>query len=158
MIKLRKIKLSDKKYFAKWWRDKELLKTSTGRLDRIIDQEVDEHFDWIFKDSKDLHYIITLNQKPIGHILLKQRKNKWHETQIIIGEKKQQGKGYGTTAIKMLIAKAKKLGISKIYLEVRPNNKKAIRAYLKCGFVKAGIKKYIKNKYLKQTIKMVLPK
>lgn len=127
-------------------------------LRRIIDQEVDEQFAWIFRDSQDLHYIITLNQKPIGHILLKKKINKWYETQIIIGEKAEQSKGYGTAAIKMLIAKAQKMGISKIYLEVRPNNKKAIRAYLKCGFKKVGIKKYTKNKYLKQTIKMVLPK
>ena len=154
-ISLRKIRIGDKKYFARWWRDKELLKLTSGVLERITDQEVNEYFSKILKNRKNYHYIITLDRKVIGHISLEQRRNKWREIQIVIGEKNQWGKGYGTKAIKILIAKAKNLGV-KIYLEVRPNNLRAIHAYEKCGFRKADIKKYPKNKYLPQTLKMVL--
>lgn len=157
-IFLRKIKSSDKKYFAKWWIDKELLKLTSGILERISDQEVDKYFQNILKTKNNHHFIITLDKKVIGHISLTKRKNKWYETQIVIGEKKYWGKGYGSKAIKLLIKKAKRLEISKIYLEVRPNNTKAIRAYENCGFQKIKTVFYPKNKYLPKTLRMELKK
>ncbi|MDP2947481.1 MAG: GNAT family N-acetyltransferase [Nanoarchaeota archaeon] len=154
-ILLRKVKSSDKKYFAKWWNDPDLRKLTSGRPGPILEKRLDKYFSMMNdKDSRD--FIISLNRKPIGHIALEKRKDNWYETQIIIGEKKYWGKGYGTEAIKQLIKKAKSKGISKIYLEVRPNNLRAIRAYEKCGFVGAGIKKYPKNKYLPTTLRMEL--
>jgi len=41
---LRKIKLSDKKYLAYWWRDKELLKLTSDLLRPIPDKEVNLYF------------------------------------------------------------------------------------------------------------------
>ena len=155
-IKIRKIKISDKKYFAKWWRDKELLKLTSGILKRITDKEVTKYFLKMLTDKNDFHYVILAGSKVIGHIALQKRKNGWYETQIVIGDKKHWGEGYGTEAIKLLINKANRANLKKIYLEVRPDNIRAIKAYEKCGFKKAGIKKYPKNKYLPQTIKMVL--
>ena len=155
-ISLRKIKLSDKRYFAKWWRDKKLLKLTSGILKFIPDKEVGKYFLAMIKNKKDHHFMITLGKKVIGHISLAKRRNGWYETQIIIGEKEYWNKGYGAKAIQLLIQKTKRLGISKIYLEVRPNNIRAIGAYEKCGFQKAGIKKYPKNKYLPEILKMEL--
>ncbi|MDO8676604.1 MAG: GNAT family N-acetyltransferase [Candidatus Azambacteria bacterium] len=157
-IKLRKVKNSDKKYFAKWWRDENLLKLTSGILKRITDKEVSEYFLKMLTNKNDIHYIILAGRKIVGHIALQKRKNGWYETQIIIGEKNYQGKGYGTEAIKLLINKARRTNLKKIYLEVRPSNIRAIKAYEKCGFRKIGIKKYPKNKYLPQTLKMVLYK
>ncbi|MDP3052610.1 MAG: GNAT family N-acetyltransferase [bacterium] len=153
---LRKIKKTDKKYFAKWWRNKELLKLTSGILDSISDKKVEKYFLNILNSKTDYNFILTLNKKAIGHISLVKRNNKWHETQIVIGEKKYWNKGYGTKTIQILIKKAEQLGISKIFLEVRPTNLRAIKAYEKCGFVKAGIKKYPKNKYLPETLRMEL--
>jgi len=155
-LSLRKLKITDQKYFAKWWNDRDLRKLTSGRLGLISDKKVGKYFSAIFRNKKDYHFMITLNQKTIGHISLNMRKDNWHETQIIIGEKKYWGKGYGTEAIKQLIEKAKSKGISKIYLEVRPNNLRAIRAYEKCGFQKAEFKRYPKNKYLSLTLRMEL--
>ena len=155
-ILLRKIKLSDKKYFAKWWRDKELLKLTSGILKRISDEEMEKYFSAILHNKENRHFIIESNRNAIGHISLVKRKNGWYETQIIIGEKKYWNKKYGTGAIQLLIKKAKKLRISKIYLEVRQDNIRAITAYEKCGFEKSGIKKYPKNKHLPETLVMKL--
>jgi RimJ/RimL family protein N-acetyltransferase len=156
MITLRKIKFNDKKYFTKWWRDKNLLKLTSGVLKRISDKEVDKYFQDILKNKKDYHFIIALDGKVIGHISLAKRKNNWYETQIIIGEKRYWNRGYGSKAIQILLRKARYLKISKIYLEVRPNNTRAIRAYEKCGFQKVKIIKYPKNKYLPETLRMEL--
>lgn len=155
-ILLRKIKLSDKRYFAKWWRNKELLKLTSGILKRISDQEVNKYFKNILDSKKDYHFMITLDKKVIGHISLVKRRNRWYETQIVIGEKKYWNKGYGTEAIQMTIKKARQLGVSKIFLRVRPTNLIAIRAYEKCGFKKTRIKRYPRNKYLPETLRMEL--
>ena len=157
-ISLRKIELFDKKFFAKWWRNKKLLKLTSGILKRISDKEIGKYFSAIFHSKKNHHFIIKLNQNIIGHISLVKRKNGWYETQIIIGEKKYWDKNYGAGAIQLLIKKAKKLSISKIYLEVRPDNARAITAYEKCGFKKSRTKKYPGNKYLPETLKMELEK
>lgn len=155
-IALRKIKTTDKEYFACWWKDKDLLKLTSGILRRISDEEVDKYFQNILKNKKDRHFIITLNERTIGHISLAKRRNGWHETQIIIGYKKYWGKGYGSKAIELLIRKAKRLGISKIYLEVRPTNIRTIHVYEHCGFQKVKIIRYPKNKYLPKTLRMEL--
>lgn len=153
---LRKIKISDRKYFAKWWRDRDLLKLTSGILKPISDRDVDKYFKAILINKENYHLLIILRKKVIGHISLNKRKNGWYETQIIIGEKKYWGKGYGSRAIKILIKKAKALGIKKIYLEVRPNNFKAIKAYKKSGFKEIKTMKYPKNKFLPATLRMEL--
>lgn len=155
-IYLRKIRASDKIFFSRWWRDEGILKLTSGIPKLLSDKEVDNYFSALCKNKKNRHFIITLNQKVIGHISLVGRKNNWHETQIIIGEKRYWGKSYGTKAIRLLIEKAKHFGISKIYLEVRPDNMRAINAYEKCGFRKIRMKKYFRNKYLPETLRMEL--
>ena len=155
-IKLREVKNSDRNYFAKWWRDEELLKLTSGVLKSITNQEIDEYFSKILKDKENHHFMIMNNQKTIGHITLEPKKDNWCETKIVIGEKDEQNKGFGTGAIKLIIEKGKKLGFDKIYLEVRPENARAIRAYEKCGFKKAETKEYPENENLPKTLKMNL--
>ena len=155
-ISLRKIKASDKSYFAKWWRDEELLKLTSGILKLISDKEIEKYFSAMMNSSTDYHFMISFNKKVIGRVVLAKRKGDWYETKIVIGEKQYWGKGYGTKAIKLLLKKAKKLSTPKIYLEVRPTNTRAIAAYENSGFMKAGVKKYPKNKYLPQTLRMKL--
>ena len=115
-LSLRKIKATDKEYFAKWWRDPALLKLTSGILDPISDKEVDEYFDAIYKTTNSLEFMINLGTKTIGHISLVKRKNGWHETQIVIGDKKSWGKGYGTKAILLLMQKPLELNLSKLNL------------------------------------------
>jgi K(+)-stimulated pyrophosphate-energized sodium pump len=73
---------------------------------------------------------------------------------IVIGENKYRNKGYGTIAIKKIIDKAKKLSINKIFLEVRPNNKRAIKTYEKCDFVKTKIIRQNFNPNLPEILRM----
>lgn len=153
-ISLRKIQPSDLPLFTKWWRDKELSKLTSGQLKRISDEEVEKYFSEMLKNKANRHYIIELDRKAIGHIALCQRKNDWHETQIIIGEKRYWGNGYGPQAIQLLIKKAKKIHINKIYVEVRPDNFRAIRAYEKAGLVKKNLTKHPHNKFLPETLRM----
>lgn len=154
-LSLRRLKFFDIRYFLKWWRYKNLLRLTSGRLNRISNEKVKEYFGKMISSKNDYHYLILLGKKAIGHVSLMKRKNNWYETQIVIGEKNYWNKGYGTKAIRLLIKKAKRLEIAKIYLEVRPNNVRAIKVYKKCGFQKIGIKNYPDNKYLPKTLKMI---
>src|SRR3989344_8047923 len=157
-LSLRKIKITDERYFSKWWRDKELLALTSGILESITDENVKKYFLALLHSKDDYHFLILLDRNVIGHISLTKRDNQWYETQIIIGDKEYWGKGYGTKAIQLLLEKAKKLKIKNIYLEVRPDNARAISAYENSGFVKAGVREYPENEHLPQTIRMELRK
>ncbi|MFH1187444.1 MAG: GNAT family N-acetyltransferase [bacterium] len=157
-IKLRKIKKSDLKYFLVWWKDKYLVKLTSGFYEKS-DEVLTNYFLDIFKNIKDHHYIIQYGAKVIGHVVLKYKSKNIFEIQIVIGEKKYWGKGIGSEAIKMAVKIAfEKFGYTKAYLEVRPNNLRAIKAYKSCGFLKKGFKKYLQNKYKPITLKMEINK
>lgn len=153
-VYLRKVRVGDKKYFVKWWRDKELIKLTSGVLKPLSNQKLNKSFFALLTAKSEFHFLITLSGKVIGHISLSKKHNGWHETQVIIGEQQYWNQGYGTKAIKSMVLRAKKMNVSKIYLEVRPDNLRAIRAYEKSGFQKTIIEKYPKNKYLPKTLRM----
>ena len=134
-----------------------MAKLTSGVLRSITNDQLDKYFNNILDSAKDYHFVITLSNKVIGHISLS-KKRIWYETQIIIGDKKYWGKGHGTEAIKLLIKYAHKLKISKIFLEVRPDNIRAIKSYEKCGFKRKRIIKYSENKHLPETLRMELKK
>ncbi len=58
---------------------------------------------------------------------------------IVIGEKTYWNKGYGTEVIGLLLRHGfTTLNLHRIYLRVFQNNKRAIRAYEKAGFIHEG--------------------
>ncbi len=155
VIHLRKLKASDIKYFFKWWRDRGLISVTSGNFKILSDFEVRKYFLDMLEDKKNWQFMIEYGKKTVGHITLAARKGGWYETQIVIGEKKYWGRGIGTTAIKILLTKAKRKKIGKIYLEVRPDNLQAVNTYKDCGFVAKKIKKYPNNKNLPEVLVMV---
>jgi RimJ/RimL family protein N-acetyltransferase len=156
-IKLRKINRSDLQYFLKWWRDKELIALTSGiyiESEKILKSMFDKML-----EKSDGNFIVIYNTKAIGHISLTKKGPATFELHIVIGEKKYLGRGLGTLAIKKsLDIGFNKLGYKKACLEVRPDNDRAIRAYVKCGFVDRGLKKYKNNKYQPVARKMELKK
>lgn len=153
-ISIRKLQPSDKCFFAKWWRDKELLGLTSGDMEIISDDEVNEYFELMRTSDEDLHFMIMVGNKTVGHINLAKCPDDWYETQIIIGEKEYRGKGYGPMAINSLINWAKDKGISKIFLNVRPTNIRAIKAYKKCGFIEREIIKLKNSDNLPEVLRM----
>ena len=158
LISLRKLKKSDLKYFSKWWQDKDLISLTSGNFKKLSAPEIQKYFLAMLKDKKSWHYMIEYGKKTVGHITLAARKSGWYETQVVIGEKKYWGRGIGTAAIKKLLLLAGRRKIRKIYLEVRPDNLRAVNAYKDCGFVAKRIKKYPDNKNLPEVLIMALKK
>ncbi len=157
-IQLRKIKKSDWPYFLKWWKDKELIRLTSG----IYEEDnniLKGYFLNMLASKKDNHYTIIFNKKIIGNISITRKSKNTFETHIVIGEKKYRGKGIGALTInKSLKIAFDKLGYRKAYLEVRPDNERAIIAYKDCGFKADGLKKYPCNKYQPVVLKMSLTK
>jgi len=59
---------------------------------------------------------------------------------IFIGDKSFWGKGYGTEAIELLTDFIfNEMNINKVKLNVYSFNKRAVRCYEKCGFVREGV-------------------
>jgi len=150
---LRQLQPNDLKYFAQWWQDEELIKYTSGNFEELSDEQIKKYFEAMLNSKKDYHWMIETEGQTIGHVNLSKR-NIWYETQIIIGEKEFWNKGYGSAAIKQIVQKASELNINHIYLEVRPENLRAIRAYEKAGFTKIKTIKYPDNPNLPETIRM----
>ena len=135
MINLRPVRPDDILFFQVWWRDEDLIKMTSGNLDTLTDQQIQKYFDDIASQSNGIHRMIETDTGiTIGHVSLLKRKDGWYETQIVIGDKPSQNKGYGTESIRRIIALARSQSVANVYLEVRPENARAIKSYQNAGF------------------------
>jgi len=152
-IFLRKIKKSDWPHFLKWWQNKDLIKLTSGIFEPSA-KKLKKYFLAMVSSKKDSNFVIeTKGGKIIGHLVLIYRNKKRTETSIVIGEKKYWGKGLGTQTMEQAIDIAfNKLGYKEIYLEVRPDNLRAVNLYSNCGFKKIGVRKYPKNEFLPKVL------
>lgn len=61
------------------------------------------------------------------------------ELVIAIGDPASRGLGFGREAVQLVTDHALAgLGLREVFLRVRPDNRRAIRCYLACGFAKEG--------------------
>lgn len=153
-IILKKLNQTDWPYFAKWWRDKELTDLTSGDHTPMADEEIKKQIREMANDKSAHHWMICVDGKIVGHINLNRIDNKKAEMQIVIGEKEYWGKGIGEQAGTQVIQEAKNLSFNKIYIEVRPENSRAISLYENLGFQNLGLKKYPDNPNLPEVIMM----
>ena len=150
MLKIRKINFSDWQFFCKWWQDEELVKLTSG-VSENSEEVLHGYFNDMLENSENHYFIIEVNEQVVGNVSLIFKTEDIFEIQIVIGEKECWGQGYGTEAIRLAIEFAKtKLHAKKIFLEVRQENQRAIRAYEKCGF--SFTESYQKNPFIKMEI------
>jgi len=66
-------------------------------------------------------------------------RNRRGELGILIGAKEYWNQGYGAEAVQLMLKHGfNTLNLNRVYLQVFDDNKRAIRAYEKCGFVHEG--------------------
>lgn len=86
--------------------------------------------------------------------------NRSVEVGIMIGEKSEWNKGYGTEAMQLLLKHGfETLNLNRIFLRVYATNPRAIRAYEKSGFVVEGHQReaqYLDGKYVDAIMMSVL--
>jgi len=142
-ITLRPLKLSDATSFYQWMNDKEVIKYLLSQSGIKLAEQIK----WIRSQAQNKNKIIWAIENEegnlIGNTCLKLNvKNKFANLGIMIGEKKQWGKGYAGEVLELLKNYVfQKLKYNRLELEYKIDNKKAEKAYLKAGFKKEGIKR-----------------
>jgi RimJ/RimL family protein N-acetyltransferase len=89
------------------------------------------------KDGYTFVICLVADDRPIGEVMLFEidRRNGSAEVGIFIGEPDEWGKGYGTDAVRAIVAFGfAELRLERIWLEVWTENPRAQRAYEKAGF------------------------
>lgn len=144
-ISIRKITLEDTDNIIKWRNSPSVKKNFC--LQEDLTKEI--HINWFHNKilTKEVEQFIIIEKSsnmPVGSTYLRDidYKNSKAEFGIFIGEESARGKGFGTTATKLLVEYGfNKLGLHKIFLRVFTNNTSAIKAYEKAGFEYEGTAK-----------------
>ncbi|MDA1280644.1 MAG: GNAT family protein [Chloroflexi bacterium] len=91
-----------------------------------------------------MRWAITVDNRHIGTISLHDISEPNQRATLAMGimRAEDMNKGYGTQAIKLLLAHAfGTMNLHRVDLRVLARNKRAIRAYEKCGFVREGVER-----------------
>jgi len=90
------------------------------------------------------HYVAVVKDKVVGWCDIASRNRPLYAHSGILGMgvlASYRGQGIGKALIKATIEKAKNKGLSRVELEVREKNERAISLYQKFGFVVEGLKR-----------------
>lgn len=129
----------------------------------------ESHENWIrtmVETGKVVQMIIveTATDKPVGSVYVRDIDHMHHKAEygIFIGEDSARGKGYGTTAAKLMVRYCfEELGLHKLMLRVYAENQQAIRSYEKAGFEKEAYLRddvYVGGKYRDIVLMAILNK
>lgn len=152
-ITLRKLRKSDFPYLHQWINDSTIRRFWYGEDRPRSKQWVNKHFTSILTHKNPSQcWIIEVKAKPIGFMYNTPEKNDDGEflgrveLDIMIGNKIQWGKGYGTDALKTMINYAfTTQKAERVYMTPRDTNTRAIHVYQKAGFKKEGIMRHFEK-------------
>jgi RimJ/RimL family protein N-acetyltransferase len=133
---------SEKDIYFQWINNKELVEFSSD----FKEISYESHCNWwsslnITSEKLALSIYLKENLELIGSCSLNNINYTYRnaELRIRIGNMSKLGKGYGSDAIEILKKIAfSELDLIRLYLYVFSDNIRAIKCYLKCGFVEEG--------------------
>ena len=103
-------------------------------LEKAPERKDEHHFEIVLREGERLIGICSLHDGGLP--------SRSAELGIAIGEREEQGKGYGEEALRLLLEYGfATLGLHRIGLNVYENNPRAIRCYEKCGFRREGVRR-----------------
>lgn len=164
LINLRAFEKSDYPFLHKWNNDEEVIRYFRDPYPQSKKEEK-KWFEKLLEDKEaKIFTILKKDGEPIGVIYLS--KIDWRDrnarASLIIGVKKEWGKGYGADAMKTLLKFVfDEMNLHRIEIDVFKDNKKAISCYKKCGFRKEGERNenyFLDGKYLNSYLMAVLDK
>jgi RimJ/RimL family protein N-acetyltransferase len=145
-INLRVLEKNDLEKSLMWLKDTSInMYLSSNFRDYDREKEL-KWFEFIQNSNNDVVFAIEekVSGLHIGNCSLD--KINWErescEMGIVIGDKNNWNKGFGSEAVKTITEFAfRKLGLQSVQLNVYKYNRRAIRVYRKCGFKLKGIEK-----------------
>jgi RimJ/RimL family protein N-acetyltransferase len=154
-IFLRPFRREDLPYIQKWSNDAELRRL-IGEVAPMSRADTEKWYRELLADKDRIWFAILLKKgdRMIGEAGLLRMFKPWRKTDmtIIIGEKDEWGKGYGTEAGHLLLHYAfRQLGFHRISIGVVGFNKRALKFWECLGFKKEGVQRdeyYYDNEYI----------
>lgn len=159
-MRLRKLELKDAPYMLEWMHDASVVEFLQGRfMEKTIDDCVT--FINVSQDScSDCHLaIVDEKDEYMGTVSLKHiSKNKEYAEFAIVVRRKAMGKGYSLFGMNEILKLGiHKLGLSRIFWCVNPNNKRAVGFYHKNKHRKTiNIPEILLNEYSDEMQKSLL--
>jgi RimJ/RimL family protein N-acetyltransferase len=162
LINIRAFEQSDYLLLHKWNNNAEVIRYFRDPYPQSKKEEK-KWFEKLLEDEEaKIFTILKKDSVPIGVVYLS--KIDWRDrnarASIMIGVKKEWGKGYGVDAMKTLLKFAfEEMNLHRVELDVFEENSKAISCYKKCGFKKEGERSenyFLDGKYLNSYLMAVL--
>lgn len=139
-ITLRPWKISDAARYAKWYRDKEVMRYFWTSNCFATLEKVKKGIRASYRSQKINFSIENETGAHIGRANLKEMNDNTIRFGLMIGDKTQWGKGYAGEVIELLKDYVfNKLKYNRLDLTVAPGNERAIKAYKKAGFIWEGL-------------------
>jgi RimJ/RimL family protein N-acetyltransferase len=144
-VRLRPTTADDLPHFVRWLSDPEVTQHlgSDVRFQPPTMEDEERWFQDTAQDPNKTNWTIEAKSGLIlGSIDLRNisTSNAWGELGILIGDKHQWDKGYGTDAVRTLVRYAfEELRLHRVQLTVSEENKRGIKCYWKCGFIREGM-------------------
>ena len=146
-VRLRAPERHDIPIFVKWFNDPQVTEFLL-RSPPMGTEEEERWYDSLLRSEGKVFCIETLEGQLIGnvgiiHIDWTDRKA---DIGIMIGEKDHWSHGYGSEALELLLGYMfEEMNLERVWLYCDQTNKRAQRAYEKCGFRKEGVLRH--NRY-----------
>lgn len=144
----RLLQIDDLSIILEWYNNEELQNIADVKsFKRYTIEELRQYWTEKLSRSYASYHVIVVEDEVIGRVGLKKKKHEdayMMEYSILIGVSNLYSKGLGTEITKYFISKSfLDPDIEAVVLQVREDNKRAIRCYEKAGFKKE--KSYIEN-------------
>jgi RimJ/RimL family protein N-acetyltransferase len=153
-VYLRPLMKEDLVHLRKWSEDAEI-RALIGEVTPMSEADSEKFLHEVYADSNRQWFVVVIkkNNQVIGEAGLLRMDRAWRATDVsvIIGEKEEWGKGYGTETILLLLDYAfRHLNFHRVAIGVVGFNERAIRFWQKVGFRKEGVHRdeyYYDGKY-----------
>lgn len=107
---------------------------------RFIDPWTEERHRRCIEATDEAHLLVVDGERVLGFVLLAGLNNEHRSVElrrIVIGDR---GKGTGRAALRLVLQEAfSALGAHRVWLDVKPDNARARRAYAAMGFIEEGV-------------------
>lgn len=142
VVRIRPLELADTELICKWHNADYVRKFLFGQ-EPITPEAHELYYQKNILTQKVYQFVIEIldAHTAIGSVFLKNidSKNRNCEVGIFIGEKTLQGKGYGSSAIRLIVNYAfYSLRLHKVYALILENNRASVKAFERAGFKEEG--------------------
>lgn len=107
---------------------------------RFVTVESREQHEAAIADPNQRHLIVIEGSKRLGYVILRgvEDRNRVIEVRRIVVT--ERGQGLGRVALRLVVDRAfRKYGAHRVWLDVMPQNERALRVYRDVGFVHEGV-------------------